>query len=356
MKEPRVTLKDVAEQLNISIGTIDRAIHGRGRINKETRTIIMQKIKDIGYKPNHLARVLGKNKETRLAFITPSHNPFWEEMMKGAQTACDELVDYGLYLYFRSQDSDYDSVAQVKAMSEVVENKPNGIILAPLHPYLLCAPINEAIENEIPVITINLDSKGSKRLCYVGENPFNTGKIVGTMYGKFLGDNGKIAVLTGSSNFSQFSIRKEGFLNLIRTKFAKVDIVGFYEYADNIEVAYEISKKLITDTEDLKAIFANTGSGSIAIGRAIRDLDKIGKVMAVSYDVNNEILEMLDCNALTATVTQSPFSQGYYAVKLMHKVILEGFVPDSEFYYTRADIIMDSEQYEFAQQGCIIGI
>ena len=351
MKEQRVTLKNVAEQLNISIGTIDRAIHGRGRINEETRAIILHKIKELGYKPNHLARVLGKNKETRLAFITPSHNPFWEEMMKGAKLACDELVDYGLHLDFYSQSSEFDSVAQVQAMSEVIEKKPNGIIVAPLHPYLLSAPINEAVENGIPVITINRDSKDSRRLCYVGENPYNTGKAVGTMYGKYLGNNGKIAVLTGSKDFSQFHIRKDGFLNTLMEKYANVEIVGHYEYADDIEVAYAISKKLLTDMEDLKGIFANTGAGAIAIGRAVKETNKTGKVFAVGYDVNDEIFQLLDSNALSATVTQSPITQGYYAVKLLHKVMLERFVPDNEFYYTRADIIIDSEQYNFYSTG-----
>jgi ABC-type sugar transport system, periplasmic component len=351
MKEQRVTLKHIAEQLNISVGTVDRAIHGRGRINEETRTAIMQKINELGYKPNQLASVLGKNKETRISFVTPSHNQFWQDLIEGARTACEELADYGLKLDFCSQNSDFESVIQVKAMSEIIERKPDGIIVAPLHPYLLCAPINEAVENGIPVISVNRDSKDSKRLCYVGENPYNTGKIVGIMYGKYLGDGGKVAVLTGSRDFSQFHIRKDGFLNTLKTKYPKAEIIGYYDYADDMEIAYEISKKLLTDVEDLKGIFANTGEGATAISRAIKELDKIGKVFVVCYDINKEILELLDNNVLNATVTQSPSSQGYYAVKLMHKVLLGGLVPDREFYYTRADIIIDSEQYNLYASG-----
>lgn len=351
MKSQRVTLKDIAEHLNISVGTVDRAVHGRGRINEETRTLIMKKIEELGYKPNRIARVLGKNEMTRLVFVTPAHNQFWEEVMKGAQAACDEMEDYGLHIDFCSQESDYDTINQVKELSKIIGEKPKGIIVAPLHPYLLSTPINEAVENDIPVITVNLDSKDSRRLCYVGENPYITGSIMATLFGKYMGGSGDIAVLTGSADLSQFQSRKEGFLSGIAEKYPDINIIGMYDFSDNIDIAYEISKKLITDTPGIKGIFANTTVGTVAIGRAIKDLNRIGSMTAISYDISDEILELLDCGALSVTVTQNPFAQGYYAVKLLHKVILEKYKPERELYYTRADIVVNSEQYNLFTTG-----
>jgi len=351
MAEQRVTLKEIARQLNISVGTVDRAIHGRGRINEKTREKVMLKLDELGYRPNHIASALGKNRETRVAFITPAHNPFWVNMIKGAREACKELIDYGLVVEFFSQNSDFDMTNQVKSMTEIISNKPDGIIIAPLHPFLLSAPINNAVENGIPVITVNRDSNDSRRLCYVGENPLHTGDIIGTMYGKFMPEGGKIAVLVGSTDFSQFHLRKDGFVDALTRKFPRIEISGFYHYADDFHVAYEISKELLLSDSGIKGIFANTSTGTIAIGRAISDTNNIGRVITISYEIGDEILEMLETNALFATVIQSPFSQGYFAVRLMHRFLMEKVAPDREYFYTRSDIVIDRAQYELYTTG-----
>ena len=306
MNKQRVTLKDIATQLNISTGTVDRAINEKGRINEKTKKLVMEKIAELGYKPNRIARSLGKNEITKLAFVSPSHNSFWEAIMQGATTACNDLMDFNVQIKFYSQKSDFDSLDQVMEMERIIEEKPKGIVIAPLHPYLLSTPINNAIENGIPVVTVNVDSKDSRRLCYVGEDPFNTGSVVGELFKKFIGREGSIAILTGNDALSQFQVRKEGFLDAITSDSSAINIVGYYEYADSEDIAYEISKKLILEIPGLKGIFANTTTGAIGIAKAIKDLNKIGLIVAVCYDTSDEIKELLDCNAFLATVIQNP--------------------------------------------------
>ena len=351
LHKQRVTIKDIATQLNISSGTVDRAINEKGRISEQTKKLIMQKIEELGYKPNRIARALGKNELTTLAFIAPSQNPFWEAIMQGATIACNELIDYNVHLKFYSQKSDFDSMNQIKEVERIIDEKPKGIIIAPLHPYLLSTTINKAIENCIPVVTVNLDSKDSNRLCYVGEDPFSTGAIVGELFKKFIGREGDIAVLTGNDAFSQFHVRKEGFLNAFMSDSSKINIIGYYEYADSEDLAYEISKKLILEVQGLKGIFANTTTGAIGIAKAIRDLNKNGSIVAICYDTSDEIKELLDCNAFFTTVIQNPFLQGYYAVKLLYKIILEKTTPENEFNYVRTDIIVNSKQLELNNQA-----
>lgn len=108
---------------------------------------------------------------------------------------------------------------------------------------------------------------------------------------------------------------------------------------------------LIKDNPGLKGLFANTTAGTIGIGMAIRDAGKAGEVITVCYDTQSEIHDLLGDNSIVATVTQNPFSQGYYAVKLMSKILLEKFYPEKEFYYTRADVIIDSIQFELYGTG-----
>jgi LacI family transcriptional regulator len=47
----------MAELANGSIGTVDRALHGRGGIKESTRQQILQIARQIGYTPNLAARI-----------------------------------------------------------------------------------------------------------------------------------------------------------------------------------------------------------------------------------------------------------------------------------------------------------
>src|SRR5271163_4361860 len=62
-KDPRVKkerhgVRLIAELAGVSIGTVDRALHGRGGIKESTRHRILQVARQIGYSPNLAARAL----------------------------------------------------------------------------------------------------------------------------------------------------------------------------------------------------------------------------------------------------------------------------------------------------------
>ena len=58
MKKERRGIHLIAELAKVSIGTVDRALHGRGGIKESTRHRILQVARQIGYTPNALFRGL----------------------------------------------------------------------------------------------------------------------------------------------------------------------------------------------------------------------------------------------------------------------------------------------------------
>ena len=51
----------------------------------------------------------------------------------------------------------------------------------------------------------------------------------------------------------------------LKCDFPNIQVVGTYNYSNDIEVAYEISRMLITNNQSLNGIFANTTAGTIGI-------------------------------------------------------------------------------------------
>ena len=60
---PMATIKEIAELAKVSIGTVDRVIHNRGRVSKETEKKIKAIIDELNYQPNFFAKNLKLSKE-----------------------------------------------------------------------------------------------------------------------------------------------------------------------------------------------------------------------------------------------------------------------------------------------------
>jgi LacI family transcriptional regulator len=65
----RVTIIDVARQANVSAGTVSNALTGKRPVAEDTRTRIMQAIRDLGYQPNLLARGLVNQRSQTVGIV-----------------------------------------------------------------------------------------------------------------------------------------------------------------------------------------------------------------------------------------------------------------------------------------------
>ena len=85
-----VTIRDVAEASGVSISTVSRALKNQRGLSDETRRMIRQVARDIGY---NAARLRGA-KARQLAFMVHrqhshfSTNPFFSDVLHGVEEAC----------------------------------------------------------------------------------------------------------------------------------------------------------------------------------------------------------------------------------------------------------------------------
>ena len=81
-------IREIAESLGLSIGTVDRALHNRPGINEQTRRRILQHAKALGYRPNLAARFLVSQKQLRIGVNLPREiASFFDLVREGIQEA-----------------------------------------------------------------------------------------------------------------------------------------------------------------------------------------------------------------------------------------------------------------------------
>ncbi len=95
-------IRDLARHLNISIGTVSRAINGRAGVSAETRDRVLEAAARLNYAPNQSGRALRKGTTHAIAFVLQPHpgdhqqgEPFFVPFMRGMQA---EFEEHGLEL------------------------------------------------------------------------------------------------------------------------------------------------------------------------------------------------------------------------------------------------------------------
>ncbi len=81
-----ITIKDIARSLSISVSTVSRALTDDKNIRKETRDMVLEEAKRLGYKRNPVAMNLKMGRTNTIGIIVPEmHTPYASQVIKGVQ-------------------------------------------------------------------------------------------------------------------------------------------------------------------------------------------------------------------------------------------------------------------------------
>ena len=84
----RVTIRDVAAEAGVSIGTVSKALNGQGKLRTETRERVAEAAQRLGFAPNTLAQALLAGRSFTVGLITTdSFGRFSIPVMLGAEDA-----------------------------------------------------------------------------------------------------------------------------------------------------------------------------------------------------------------------------------------------------------------------------
>ena len=158
------------------------------------------------------------------------------------------------------------------------------------------------------------DLPTSDRLAFVGTSNFNAGVELANWVTEKLGGKGKVAML-GMPTLSNIRDRMDGVksvfesndIEIVQIGDSKTDAVGSAQTANEILLKYP----------DLDAILGIDSHSGLGIGTAIRELDKVGEVLATGFDRDNSLLELIDEGVVTATVVQRTALMPYYATLIL---------------------------------------
>jgi LacI family transcriptional regulator len=122
----RVTIAHVATRAGVSPTTVSHVLSGKRVVGAATKDTVMDAIRELGYRPNHLARNLRTRQSHMIAVVVPDiTNPFYAVLIRGLADAVDE-AGYGTYVC----NTDGQHERERKFFEDVLDRGVDGIVFA----------------------------------------------------------------------------------------------------------------------------------------------------------------------------------------------------------------------------------
>jgi methyl-accepting chemotaxis protein/ABC-type sugar transport system substrate-binding protein len=177
---------------------------------------------------------------------------------------------------------DFDADEQVKSFRELMDLDVKGIAVFPSDSQKLLPLIDKAHDKGIPVISIDADVKGSKRLENIGIDHFKMGETAGKSAVKHLKQGGKIISLLSACSLATIQQRYAGFKQAV-SESPNITIEKVFEMqsTDYNEIEGEL-KNLLELHKDADLLYVVTEESSMAAAKLLKKMGSDMKLVCIS--------------------------------------------------------------------------
>jgi LacI family transcriptional regulator len=316
MKKNRNGIHRIAELANVSIGTVDRALHGRSGIRESTRQRILQIVNQIGYTPNLAARALSSSKiGIRIGVCIPREiRFFYDQLWSGVLDEARRLIQFGVNFEFCPVPALGED--DTKAVKELLKSGVNGIVLTAGNPQGLEPLINDAEEKGVRVVCVSTDAPESRRSSVVCVEPWLNGHLAGELMGKFVTADSKVAVMAGMLRALDHRKKTDGFSDAFQRHCPGGEIVDILEGHEDEDESFQKTFDLLGRVPDLAGLYVNTVN-CLPVCRALGARGLAGKVKLITTDLFSEMARYFEKGTISASIYQQPYRQGQTAIRLI---------------------------------------
>jgi LacI family transcriptional regulator len=318
-------IREIAQTLGVSIGTVDRALHDRPGINQATRAKVLELAESIGYRPNLAARYLSSRKLCRVGVNLPREiASFFDLVRDGIQDVARSFESNGVKVVHRS----YPRLGEgeIEALEAALDDNIDGLVIAPGRPEGLAPLMRRAVARGIPVVCVNTDAPGIEHLATVSVDSATSGALVGELMGRFLRGQGRVVVVTGQLSTVDHLQKLDGFRKEIAERWPGMGIAAVVEAHDDEAEAYEKCRQVLATTPDLAGVYVSTAN-SMPVMRALDDQGLGGSVTIITTDLFPALAPLIESGRISATIYQRPWVQGQIAFQAIYKFLVEGVTP-----------------------------
>lgn len=318
-----MTIKEIAKLAGVSLGTVDRVIHDRGKVSPKAKKKILEILDRVDYRPNVYARGLVLNRSFTIAALIPAYEKgeYWELPHLGIEKAAQDLKQFGITLKLYRFDQNL-SESFVNEAEKVIALKPDGVILAPVINFEAVRWVKKLQHLKIPFTLIDSNISESGALCFIGQDAYQSGKLAAKLLKSEIKGTGSISIISIKNNENHnktLQKRIEGF----KDYFLESDVIDHIRLREfDVNQRSKDWKKVLRDScsvKDTAGIFVPSSKVHY-VAEMIETLKL--KIQLVGNDLIERNIFYLEKGTINYVIGQRPEDQGYISLDAFYKVLV----------------------------------
>lgn len=297
-----VNLKQLAEQLNLSVSTVSKAFQDSYDISPVTKERILTLAKQLNYQPNPLASSLRKQKSKTIALVIPEvANNFFTLAINGIESVAQEK-GYHVLIYLTHEDH----AKEVSFVQHLLSGRADGVLMSLSDGTKSTAHLDELYNKGVPIVFFDRIYE-KMETTKVTTDDYESGYRAT----QHLIEQGctKIAHLYFQKNLSIANKRMQGYLRAMNDYKLPVQKKYLIGCDNNNERSYQLIKQLLKGKSRPDGIFSSFEKLAILSYHVCEELQlSIPKDVQIISFSNLETASLL--NPSLTTITQPAFQIG----------------------------------------------
>jgi ribose transport system substrate-binding protein len=211
----------------------------------------------------------------------------------------------------------FDPKAQHEAFQHAVTKKPAGILVSATDVKLLQPDIDSAVDQGIPVVSIDSDAAASKRLLFIGTNNHQVGLMGGKLAVKLTGGKANVVMYTipGQPNLEE---RLRGY----RDAFAEapgMKITQIIDMKGDEGTTFDATKEVINGKNKPDALICLEAIACKVVADVLNREHVTGKTV-IAMDTDRPTLDWVQKGVIAATLAQRPYTMAYFGLQILDDI------------------------------------
>jgi len=318
------TLKEIAKEANVSLGTVDRVIHKRGGVSSESEAMVKKALRKLNYTPNIFARQLKRTKPFYFGVLMPDPKQdagFWERPASGIEKAVAELnahkVDLLPFYYNR-----YSHMSFSRAADEVLSADLDGLLIAPVFTEISQEFVSN-IPSSLPFVFFDTYIPQSSCLSCIMQDSFQSGQLSARLMHLLIPQPSTIGAIQVLPKDYHIEQRIKGFETYF-SSYPSYQIKVYSIIRGDPKITFtSVTEKILQEQPEIKGIFVSNAL-VCKIARILEKNESNKNIHLIGYDLLKENLDCLRSGVIDFLISQQSEQQGYLGIyTLFRHIVME---------------------------------
>jgi ribose transport system substrate-binding protein len=258
---------------------------------------------------------------------------FWQAVKLGSENAAKDLK---VKITFEGPESESQVDKQIEMLQAALDKKPQAICLAALDSKAVVPLLEKAQSAKIPIVGFDSGVDSTIPVTTASTDNIAAAGTAADKMAQLIGDEGEVGVIVHDQTSRTGIDRRDGFVNQMKSKHPKVNIVDIQYGAGDQLKSTDLAKAMMQAHPNLKGFFGANEGSIIGVLNAVKELNKAGKLTVIGYDSGKQQTDAVRSGTEAGAITQDPIGIGYKCVDSAVKAIKGESLPkniDTGFYW-----------------------